>query len=247
MKKFIYLLCFIGFSSIQAQTEVETEAENESETIQTPKEITGSYLTFNILAPIALETPRYRFGYIQPLGGKWMVGVDVGYGDESSTVSILDRIEREDYNLYEFRAEFYYQLPVARNSIHYLSLEAGYLNHQEVLISDFYKEETEGIRISYESANYERIRSALTLKYGAFFDLWDQVGLNVYYGIGIRRRNNNFTNIVAPIPEVSSNDEPNPQFQIEDEFRFGEGYFRQEGIRYGLNFQLGFKLYYNFK
>jgi len=237
MKKTICLLCLLGLATLHAQ-----EENDSSDAPPTPQ---GSYLTVNILSPIAFETPRYRFGYILPLNKKWMVGLDAGYGDQSITFTTIDRIKSEDYRLFEFRTEIYYILPVARKSIHYLSLEVGYLNHQETFFDDFFKSGPSDTKIAYDSADYERIRGAITLKYGAFYELWEQIGLNVYYGIGVRQRDNSYLNIVES--GISQSDESPSVDDDRNEYGFFNDYYRREGKHIGLNLQLGFKLYYQFK
>lgn len=234
MKKCIYLLCLLFIVATYAQE------ENSGEDDKIP-ELADSYITFSILSPVAFETPRYRFGYIKPIAEKWMVGLDAAYGDEGSTYKLVNRIDSDNYRLYEFRAEVYYKLPVKSKGIHYLSVEVGYLNHKETFFDNSYREELSDKKIRYQQADYQRTRSAITLKYGAFYKLWGQFGLNVYYGIGIRQRNNDYTNIIQTTGQIDdflgSDDD-------RDEYGFVEDYYRKEGTRLGINLQLGFKLFY---
>tara|TARA_R110002094_G_scaffold179511_1_gene158237 strand:+ start:563 stop:1276 length:714 start_codon:yes stop_codon:yes gene_type:complete len=234
MNKITCLLCLLFVVATYAQDETNDDL------VQLP-EVVDSYFTFSILSPIAFETPRYRFGYIRPIGKKWMVGLDAAYGDESITYKSINLKDNDDYRLYEFRAEVYYILPVKRKSIHYLSLEVGYVNHQETFFDNSYKDESTQKKVRYEQADYQRTRSAITLKYGAFYKLWGKFGVNPYYGIGIRQRNNDYTNVIQTPRQID--DFPGPD-EDRDEFGFVEDYYRKEGTRLGINFQLGVKLYY---
>jgi len=234
MKKITCLLCLVFALATYAQE------ENAAEEALTPK-VVDSYVTFSILSPVAFETPRYRFGYIKPIGEKWMLGLDVAYGDEGSTYKSVNRIESDNYRLYEFRAEVYYKLPVKKESVHYLSIEIGYLNHHETFFDNNYEEEFTEREIRYQRADYQRTRSAITLKYGSFYQLWGEFGLNPYYGIGIRQRNNGYSNVIQT---TGQQDEFLGSRNDRDEWGFVEDYYRKEGPRLGINFQLGVKLFY---
>lgn len=238
MKNTFSVLFFLCVTSLFSQEEIEISNLGPS----TPK----SYITFSALAPIALETPRYRFGYTLPIGEKWMAGLDAGYGSESIVVTIIDRIRSEDYQLYEFRAEVYYRIDAKRKNAHYLSMELGYLNHQETFLDNFFKREIEDTFQYYKRVNFQRKRAALTLKYGAFYDLWDQFGIHIYYGIGIRQRAIQYSNLVDR-NDGQNNDIPSADEDSFDEYGFVNRYYREEGTFLGFNFQLGFKLYYSFE
>ncbi|NND63402.1 MAG: hypothetical protein HKN48_09435 [Flavobacteriaceae bacterium] len=206
-------------------------------------------ITFNVFTPFMGNTPRYRFGYIQPISGRWMAGIDVGYGAEGIVIDFgSDGLE--DYQLYELRGELYYLLDVRRKGDHYLSFETHYLNHTQTFFNDAIEYQDDRRKELYERTDYERDRIAFTIKYGTFYYFSEQFGINIYYGMGLRIRNNTFSNTVSyppsDFPDISNEDGDSGFFVDDDEaFDFGaNNYTRIEGRAYGLNISLGIKLFY---
>lgn len=241
MKKLMLLLLLAATAMVSAQDQNSVQQENSKEfsIAESPT------LTFNVFTPFMGNTPRYRLGYIQPISGPWMVGLDVGYGREGMVIDFGSGSDREDYQLLELRGEIYYLLDTGRKGDHYLSLETAYLNHTETFFNEFFDSSDEQVRFYYDSSDYERSKISFTVKYGTFFRITDQLGINAYYGMGVRVRNNEFFN--TEFNDGLDDPSGDSSFYRDDEWDFGtDNYYTQEGRDVGLNIVLGLKLYYQF-
>ncbi len=236
----LWLACFVPMLA-QENSEINT-AQSDFKITQ------GPILTFNVFTPVMGYTPRYRVGYIQPVTGPLMIGADVGYGREGIVFDFNPDRSRQDYSLFEVRGEVYYLLNVNRNGDHYLSFETHYLNHTETFFDEAIEFDDQP-NLLYEQADYSRNRIAFTIKYGAFYYLSERLGLNAYYGMGLRIRNNSFSNVI-PVGGGGSpdNSDGNGNFYDDDEeWDFGtNNYYREDGRNVGLNIALGIKLFYQF-
>lgn len=89
--------------------------------------------------------------------------------------------------------------------------------------------------IRYDKADYLRQKYGLNLKAGILVASTRRIGLDVYTGIGLRIRNNQYSNLVNPREE-------------EGDFREMDlsSYLLEEGSSLGFNLAVGLKLNFNF-
>ncbi len=222
----LVLLCLITTSTLKAQQETDQKMASP---------INEPLITLNVITPFQFNTPRYQLGYIHTLNDRWKIGADIGYGSEAISIDISNSvIDSEDYQLMEARTEIYYMLNSKRKWNHYLSAELFLIKHEETFLNESYRSNDETATVFFDSADYTRIKQGINIKYGAFFDISEKLGVNFYYGFGVRVRDNKFENLV--------NFEINEGF--EEGFTFGDDYRTQQGRRVGFNVALGLKLYY---
>jgi hypothetical protein len=224
-KKIQCVIFLIYFSIINISNAQNDEITNLSEYNN------NSYLTINLLSSINPIAPRWRIGYIRNINERWKVGIDVGYGNANLIYWDLG----DNYELWEIRPEFYYFLKTKRKTKKYLSFEPFYTNHKDIFIDSFYNPEN-AKSTSYDQANYKRQKYGVNFKYGFLFNSRKRLGFNLYSGLGLRIRNNTFSNIINPTivdlgPEGG-------------DFFGTDAYKNLEGTNFGLNFVLGIKLYY---
>jgi hypothetical protein len=231
MKKICTLILLCSFIVTQAQEKESKEQFPNSK---------SSYITYNIFSPLNFLSPRYRIGYIKSINEKWRIGIDVGYGNKDINFNLNNKDDGNDYNLFEVRSELYHIFNPTRRVNHYISGEVYYINHNEEFTRDYFfaEEELEGFNdiIRYDSADYNRKKYGFNLKYGVMIPFGDKVGMNIYTGLGIRIKNNQYSNIINPTPDQD----------FDDDWSFLENYYRKEGISTGVNFVLGAKFFYRF-
>ncbi|KAB7529209.1 hypothetical protein F8C76_15365 [Flagellimonas olearia] len=157
---------------------------------------------------------------------RWGIGADFGYGNKSLAVFK----EREHYRLYEFRSEILY-LPLQQSRIKvYFSFQPFYILHTETLLNKSVFAEGMG-RVSFDRADYKRIKYGFTFNYGFLFPIFPSIRLNVYTGGGLKRRENDYASFVNLAPSPYDEDHFPPYFDsyeplTEFEFSFGmKAYF----------------------
>lgn len=230
--KSIKILILIQFLSIEISNAQNGEVSKAGEYNN------NSYLTINLLSSLSPIVPRWRVGYIKNINEMWKVGVDVGYGNPSLTYHNLGDNYEDNYELWEIRPEFYYFLKAkkkAKITYAYLSTELFYINHSDVFSNGHYFP-MNGESFRYDQANFRRQKYGLNLKYGFFFYSKKRIGLNAYTGLGLRIRNNTFSEILNPT-EVDLGPEGGDMFGF-------DAYKNMEGTNWSANFVFGFKLYY---
>jgi len=216
--KFLIIYFFLFITNfINAQEEKSNRIKNFNN---------YSYITTNLLSHLNHYSPRIRVGYIQNINNRWKVGLDLGYGNDE--LSIFDN--SENYGLWEIRPELYY---FTRAHKTYLSAEFFYINHKDIFVDDLYYPIDEE-STKYDRVNYQRKKYGVNIKYGFLFNSRGKITFNLYTGLGLRIRDNNFTNIVNPrIVDVGP--------EGGDMFGF-EVYRRMERTNLTPNFVLGFKI-----
>ena len=210
-------------------------AQNENTSDEFPN-AKASYLTFDLATPVDPIAPRFRVGYIQSLNKELRISVDLGYGNESTTVRMYNIDDSDNYRLVEARTEVYYIFNPTKKVNHYISGELYFVQHREDIRDDFYKINNSNIRVRYDFAEYEREKYGFNLKYGVMIPFGTKVGMNIYVGAGPRYRNVSFSNIIN-LDEYEYHDD-------DDDWEFFVGHYRKEGKRYGFNLAFGFKLFY---
>lgn len=228
----LFSLLFSAFVGI-AQEKIE---ETKNEISDTLYQQSKSYITFEIISLFNNVTPRYRFGYIRRLNDRWAIGGDLAYGSQKINF-VKDEGQFKDYSLFEARAELYYTLNLGKKVQQYLSTELFYLNHNATFLNSGYETEETGQTIVFTSADYNRKKYGIQLKYGLFINFTKNFGINPYVGIGIRNRENTYSNVTNP--ENGDGDFLGLLTIIKSlDFR------RKEGLKQGPIVDLGFKLFY---
>lgn len=222
MKKLLYLLLLV--SSIgMGQTEMQVTSDVTTTAVD--------YITFNPLASVDFTTPRYTFGYVRTLNERWKAGIHAGYGSDAISFRFGLDDDRKNYSLFEIRPEVYYVLEQRRKATPYLSFELQYLQHKERFLDDYYLADNRYNRVEYTQADLTRNKYAATLKFGSFFDLGGKIGLNAFYGIGVRTRDNSFDRIINPTF--------NPDAGDDAYFSGIQDYYRKKGSVFGVNVVIG--------
>ncbi|WP_156102260.1 hypothetical protein [Muricauda sp. MAR_2010_75] len=189
-------------------------------------------ITFDLLSPFyprrllssgpnSSHLTRWRLGYRHQLNQRWAIGADFGYGNESLAVFM----ERKDYRLYEFRPELLYLVLQKSKTRVYFSFQPFYILHTETLLNNSVLAEDIG-SVSFDQADYKRIKYGFTLNYGFLFPISSIMGLNVYTGGGLKRRENQYKSFVNPTPIPYHEDHFPPYYDsyfplTEFEFSFG--------------------------
>lgn len=153
---------------------------------------TKSYVAISPLRLLDFHAPRLRAGYIQRVADHWKVGLDLGLG---AGTGLLSQRESEDDFLWEVRPELYYILKPEAKTLKYLSAEFFYIGQSNTLLNDVYDTE-DGMELVYDSADYERQKYGMHLKFGLFLQLGRHWGLNCYGGLGFRRATISFSNVI---------------------------------------------------
>ena len=223
-KIFISLTIILSILNLNAQENVNTKDSHTKN---------ESCFTFDIFSSLNKYSPRWRVGYIQDIHPKWKIGFNFGYGNENiSYTQYIDKNFEEDYKLWEIRPELYYVIKQSQKATGYCSFELYYIHHTDVFHNLSYAP-TGGGYFSYDQADYLRQKYGFNFNIGTFSNLGRKLGLNFYTGLGLKIRNNSFSNIINPMPtEYFERD-------MYDDFEFRE----KEGVKAGFNFSIGLKLF----
>lgn len=208
---------------IMAQKNKDIEPRNES------------YITIDVLSPLYFHystnysTPRWKLGYITNHNEKSRVGIDIGYGNTKNSLIITG----DKYSLWEIRPEYYHIINPHRKTIRYLSLELFYINQkEEFVVQSFFSDQNE--YLAFDKADYNRQKIGFIPKFGLFVNLSNRTGLNLYTGLGLNYRVNDYGNFVN-LRKIQFKEEHFPS------------YYREEGNKIGIEFSIGIKLYYRVK
>ncbi len=220
---FISLAILLSTLTLNAQENVSIE--------DSPAKL-ESFFTFDVFSSLNTYSPRWRVGFIRDIDPKWKVGLNLGYGNKNiSYTYFADKFE-EDYKLWEIRPELYYVRKRSQKATTYASFELYYINHKDVFHNSSYIP-VEGGCLSYDRADYLRQKYGFNVNIGTFSNLGRKLGLNFYTGIGLKIRNNSFSDIINPeSTECLERD-------MYDDFE----YRQKEGLRAGFNFSIGLKLF----
>jgi hypothetical protein len=190
-----------------------------------------SYFTFDIFSSINTFSPRWRIGYIRNINSNWKAGLNIGYGNWALSYTRFTEKTGKDYQLWEIRPEIYHVFNPKNKTQRYLSVEIFYIHHQDLFHNDLYQRKSVGL-MRYDQANYLRHKYGFNLNVGEFVNIGNRFGLNLFTGLGIRIRDNSFSEVINPTPE--------------EEFRdmfYVTAYKEIEGIKLGLNLSAGIRLY----
>jgi len=222
MKNILILVLLIPIS-IFAQVKKDAEPLNEI------------YITTDIFSPFFSHyktqnnTPRWRLGFVKNINEKSKIGIDIGYGN--TNVSLINTGDK--YSLWEIRPEYYRIINPNRKTLKYFAVELFYINQNEQFTNQSYFNQ-QNEYLDFDQADYNRQKFGLIPKFGMFLNLSEQIGLNLYTGVGINYRINNYSNFI------------NLRTRQFDEEHYAP-YYRKERNKIGVEFTLGMKLYYRIK
>lgn len=176
--------------------------------------------------------PRWRIGYTHFIKPDFGVGLDFGYGDKESIFGYLNHNQGLDYQLWELKVRAF-KLYNLTGQPTYLGVAAAFVNQTDLLEDNLYVKE--GRRIDFERAKYVRRKYALNLRYGHLFEIWRNMWIDGYVGLGFKYREVRFEDVVLRNPFRSSLG----TLQITSQVR--------EGAYWGLNFSLGINVLFRLK
>ncbi|MDP6921874.1 MAG: hypothetical protein QGH06_02765 [Lutibacter sp.] len=231
-KKWTYTLLYMILS-----VPISLMAQRDTPTLQAMADKQSSYISLNALTFLNTYNQRWRVGYIQQLKPRWKVGLDVGYGNRALCFGIYKDNVGKGYQLWEIRPELYYSLGSKGRYEQYLSLELFYIHHKEQISLESYQAK-DGTSIRFDTANYFRQKYGYHLKYGLFRQSKKRLTINMYTGIGLRIRNNQYSEVLNPRDNV---------YEATCGWLFTENYKKVEGSALGVNVSLGLKLCYKLK
>lgn len=183
-------------------------------------------ITFDLLSPVYYSygpsnLTRWRIGYRHQLNRRLVIGADLGYGDEKFAL----RDEGIDYRLYELVPELQYLLQLKSKTQVYFALQPFYLTHTETLYGRSVYAQKIG-SVHFDEAAYQRTKYGLTLNYGFIFPISSRIGINIFMGGGVKRRENNYKSFVNPsLDEFAFSDECYEPKYFENDIPFTEFQF----------------------
>jgi len=208
-----------------------TKAQEE----ETPKK--AGFITFNMTSPLLSYAPRWDVGYYRHLNERWLLGVEVGYGNYGSAINFKMDYEviEKDYQLFEIRPEVIYIMTPNRKSKRFFSGELYYISHTDHFTTDSY--EAGNYRYRFEQADYKRIKYGVNLNYGMIINFTKNFGIIPKIGFGWRFRDVKYSNQVGLVESLNGDED-------EIEFPNTEGYITDSGKKSGPNFVFDVKLFF---
>jgi hypothetical protein len=199
----------------------------------------NSIITFSSFSPIVNYAPRWNLGYIRKIDKRYWLGLELGYGSKDISVNFAEDGGwiKNDYKIYEIKPELYFDLRPNSKLKHLLSVEFQYVNHTDKFNSSWYFDLNDKTYYNYDFADYKRIKYGINVNYNLILNITKNLALMPKIGIGYRKRDVQYSNIVN---------------RIEDEFFEEEGFvapdvngfLRDNGDIGGFNFNLDLRIIY---
>lgn len=195
-------------------------------------------VTLHTLSPILSTAPRYNVGYYRHLTPNLKIGLTAGYGNKRSSILKGNYDTSEKYQLWEVRPEISYLYRLKKKTPHFVSLEYFYIRHTDVFHKSRYYEDW--FVVSFEQADYKRVKSGLTINYGMQISLAPNFGIIPQIGLGFKNRMVSFDDLVNE--RVTPNDNDHYSSDM-----FGTSNYLEHAGRH-INFQFSgeLKLFYRF-
>lgn len=165
--------------------------------------VSNNYLTFDLLQPTFSYAPRWTIGYYRRFSEKIVLGLDFGMGDKATSIGLATEgpsIE-DNYFSIEISPEIQYFLKSNRKAKYFIGLDLSYIYHKDTFTNSYFGEDPNNVT-RFDSADYERIKYAMTFNYGVIFPISDHLGFVTKVGAGIRNSEVSFTNIQNPRSDV---------------------------------------------
>uniref|UniRef100_UPI00404AEEA8 hypothetical protein n=1 Tax=Flavobacterium sp. TaxID=239 RepID=UPI00404AEEA8 len=199
----------------------------------------NSIITFSSFSPIVNYAPRWNLGYIRKIDKRYWLGLELGYGSKDISVNFAEDGGwiKNDYKIFEIKPELYFDLRPNSKLKHLLSVEFQYVNHTDKFNNSWYFDLNDKTYYNYDFADYKRIKYGINVNYNLIFNITKNLSLMPKIGIGYRKRDVQYSNIVN---------------RIEDEFFEKEGFvapdvngfLRDNGDIGGFNFNLDLRIIY---
>ena len=156
------------------------------------------------------------------------MGLTVGIGGNNFVFTSYNSNFKE-YFLWEIRPEFYFIHNPGRRISMYNSIELFYINEDDVILNSSFITERDNT-IHFDKANYNRQKIGAVVNFGVFIPFTSHFGMNVYAGMGIKWRINEYSNIINPVLQPGYSE------------YFWRSYFKKEGLKIGFEPNFGIKL-----
>jgi hypothetical protein len=160
-------------------------------------------ISFNLATPFDPSFPRLRTGYTIVATEFFSQTFEMGYGSRKlfpDSTFYSHHTLKSNYRLWEIRTESrYYFAGIRKYVIPYAALEIYYIRHRQTMFDDSFAPEDEDLSVSYDRADYLRIKSGFNMKTGLIFRMGPLMAFELYGGIGVRMRNNRYTNVEGAI------------------------------------------------
>jgi hypothetical protein len=199
----------------------------------------NSIITFSSFSPIVNYAPRWNLGYIRKIDKRYWLGLELGYGSKDISVNFAEDGGwiKNDYKIFEIKPELYFDLRPNSKLKHLLSVEFQYVNHTDKFNNSWYFDLNDKTYYNYDFADYKRIKYGINVNYNLILNITKNLALMPKIGIGYRKRDVQYSNIVN---------------RIEDEFFEEEGFvapdvngfLRDNGDIGGFNFNLDLRIIY---
>ena len=216
-------------------------AQNENSLNESTKYRQDYFVTINLESQANILNPRWKIGFIKTIHSRLKFGVDIAYGNpnlsfwKAETKSTSNPIFTEHYRLWEFSPQLYYSINSNNGLPTYISATLFYINHKDIYYKSIYYLSREGtFGVYYKQANYTRKKYGLVFNYGVLIPISKNIGLNIYTGLGVRLKKNQFTKVIG---------ETTGDFRRTDTMNI-LAYRDNKGLYFGSNFSFGIKLYF---
>jgi hypothetical protein len=197
----------------------------------------NSIITFSSFSPIVNYAPRWNLGYIRKIDKRYWLGLELGYGSKDISVNFAEDGGwiKNDYKIYEIKPELYFDLRPNSKLKHLLSVEFQYVNHTDKFNNSWYFDLNDKTYYNYDFADYKRIKYGINVNYNLILNITKNLALMPKIGIGYRKRDVQYSNIVNRIED---------EFFEEEGFVDVNGFLRDNGDIGGFNFNLDLRIIY---
>lgn len=195
-----------------------------------------SSVSFDVTSPFTPYASRIRMGYQQRLTDGVLMGLELGksFQNDFSETSYLD-----DFNLFEARLNLNVGQYVWGRKKVYWGGELYLVQNQRYLENSSYYEASAEVVTQYQSAEWTRVKTGANLFYGILMPLSNHLMVDVYAGVGLRYRKNEFNNLTGIVVETYDPWEAGGLDYLNPAFGEGEDF--------GANFTAGVRLRWSFK
>jgi hypothetical protein len=201
----------------------------------------NSIITLSAFTPTVNYAPRWNLGYIRKIDKRYWLGLELGYGTNDISVNYAYKSGwiKNDYRIFEFKPELYYDLKPNSKLKHLLSAEFQYVNHTDKFSNGWYYDLNDNTYYNYDSANYKRIKYGMNVNYNLIANITKNLALMPKVGVGYRKREVQYSNIANRIEDPFFEEEGfvAPDFN---------GFLRDNGVVGGFNFNLDLRIIYQF-
>ena len=235
MKTLFTLLTFFSCSVLFAQDTIV------SQDTLAPRH--NHIVSMSLFKPLFAESARWQFGYMHRVSRRFWAGTDIGYGNYAISLGAKGRAEdgfsSHNYQLFEVRPEFYYDIINEGLLECLISTELFYIHHIDTFRDDSFHTENGGT-VDFSKADYKRVKTGVNFNLTCLIAFNDNIGLILKGGLGIRLRDVKYSHVT--VTSTNNSDGDSWDFDL-----FGtDDYKKNEGKITGLNGDLDLKFFYRF-